>query len=113
MSATQKDDLLDLLSLHEDLLINISSWLDHRDVWMMELARKSFYNVSSRPRGPCGRELILPPSEAEPNTPELFRSPYSLDLSVMVQCCSLYIRKLSLIISTMETRHQDVLQVAS
>ena len=51
-----------LLLLPEDLLNDIASWLDdERDVCSMELTRKTFYMILSKPSraGRCERRLDL------------------------------------------------------
>ncbi len=50
-----------LLSLHEDLLHNIGSWLDDKGVCGLELASKTLNNVALKLNGPgpCKRSMAL------------------------------------------------------
>ena len=48
-----------VLFLPDDHLSNISSWLDDRDLCMMELASKRFYNALSKSYGPPRTQLNL------------------------------------------------------
>ena len=68
----------EVLSLPQDLFIDIGSCLNERDVCNMELAGKKFYDILSRPSriGLCGGELHLGPTPDTPLTPEALRSPF-------------------------------------
>ena len=50
-----------LLSIPDELLADIGSWLNDKEVCQLELASKSTYKVLSRPShlGPCKRRLTL------------------------------------------------------
>ena len=83
MYPAQKHKELSLLSLPEELFIDIGSCLDEQDVCKMELASKAFYSVISSPYrfGSCQRRLqvkggieTIPPCPA-PFRRALFQNP--------------------------------------
>lgn len=87
-----------LLSLPEDLLIDIASWLDdERDVCSLELTSKGLYNFLSNcsPAGPCKRWLDLRTSFSSPS-PEASRS---------CSACKLSMSYIPLAISAMQLVH--------
>ena len=64
MSAVQTRSKANILILPEDLLSNISSWLDDRAICMMEVASKRFHKALSNSCGPPRTRLKLgAPSE--------------------------------------------------
>ena len=76
-----------LLSLPEDLFIDIGSWLNVRDVCSLELASKQFYDALSRPSriGARQRRFALKlSSEMWPPLAQIFRWEFPIYMSAIM-----------------------------
>ena len=82
MSAMQMRREANILLLPQDLLSNISSWLDDRDICVMELANTNFHNAIRVSCGPPKARLNLgAPSKRDLDEALPTKAPPRLELS--------------------------------